>query len=182
MSQPLGERWRRLSRRQQLTLLIGGGLVALWAADSAAFRPLRSRLASLKRDVQAAEQELVHSLLAVRQREAVAKAFTAYEPYVKPSGSAEAEVAGFSSEVESALSKSGMVVLSLKPVTPRAGARTDAISVAIEGESSPGQLLQFLEAIQRSPRLLKVTELAVRVSESRTLRCSLVISKLLLPT
>ena len=40
--------------------------------------------------------------------------------------------------------------------------------------------MKFLDLIQRSTHLLKGTELSVRVAEGRTLRSSLVISKLLL--
>ena len=44
------------------------------------------------------------------------------------------------------------------------------------------QLIRLLDSLQRSAQLLKVTQMAMRLTDERalTLRCSLIISKLLL--
>ncbi len=173
------QRWQRLSKRQQLIASLIGGLLVVAAVDALLLRPLRQRLTRLHHEVHAAEQRLVEAVVAGSQAKAVTQAFSAYEPYVRPAGSSEAELAGILSEVESAVRQSGLVLLGLKPATPQGGA-ANTVSVTIEGESTPEQLIQLLDAIQRSTRLLKVTDLAVRVAEGKTLRSSLVISKLLL--
>ena len=175
-----GQRWQRLSKRQQLILLILVGVVALWAFDAVAFRPLlRGRLNALKRQAKAAEQQLVNATIASAQAGSVNRAFEAYQAYIKTAGTAEAELAAVLTEVESAVRESGMVLLNLRPVSEREAA-PDRVSVTVETEASPAQLVQLLDRIQRSSHLLKVTELALRVSESQTLRSSLIVSKLLL--
>jgi hypothetical protein len=52
--------------------------------------------------------------------------------------------------------------------------------VSLETESSPTQLVQLLDRMQRSARLLRVTQLSLRVVEGRALRASIVISQLTL--
>ena len=171
--------WRKLGKRQQLIITVLGGALLLWMTDLVTLRPLRYHLHHLHEEVRGAEQRLVDGVIANEQAGAVNKAFEAYASYVKPVGAPESELAGVLSEVEAAVRQSGMVLLNLKPLSQRADA-SSAISVTIDGEATPSQLVRLLDQLQRSPHLLKVAELTVRVSESQTLRTSLVISRLLL--
>lgn len=173
----LGARWQRLSKRQQLIASVGLAIVVLVVADRLALRPLRHQLRRLRQEVQEMERRLIEAMIANQQAEAVNQAYAAYEPYAKPAGSPESELAGVLSEVESAVRQSGMVLLNLKPITAGEGA-AHRVSVTLDGEGSPGQLVGLFDRIQRSPRLLKITDLTVRVSEGQTLRASFVISQL----
>lgn len=173
------KRWQRLSKRQRLIAACAGGFLLVGAVDALLLRPLRRQLSRLHQDVQAAERQLAEAVVANNQAKAVNQAFSDYAPYVRPTGSPEAELASILSEVESAIHESGLVLLSLKPVPPQVAA-TNAVSVTIEGESAPNQLWQLLDAIQRSTRLLRVTDLTVRAAEGKALRSSFVVSKLLL--
>lgn len=171
--------WQRLSKRQQLVATILGGLAVLWMLDLITLRPLRRHLHQLREEVRATEQRLVNGVIADGQADGVNKAFQAYAAYAQPAGSPESELAGVLSEVEAAVRQSGVALLNLRPSSQR-GENGGAISVSVDGEATPKQLVQLLDAIERSPHLLKVAELTVRVSEAKTLRTSLVISKLLL--
>lgn len=172
------QRWQRLTPRQRLIAGMAAGGLTVWAADAAALRPLRRHLREQRRLVARSEQQLLAAMAANQNAAAVTKAFAAYQTYAQPSGSAEAEMAALLSEVEASVRQSGMALLNLKPVAGRS-ASDQAISVAVDGESTPEQLVRLLDRFQRSTRALKVTELAVRVSESKTLRTSMVVSKLL---
>ncbi len=178
MTPSFAQWWQRLTKRQRLV----AGIVSSFAVAgliTAALRPLRHLLSRLSREVQQTEQRLLDAMAANRDAETVTAAFAAYEPYVASSGSTESELAAVLSEVESAVRESGVTLLNLKPAAARAGA-DQTISVAMDGEAAPEQLVRLLDRLQRSTRLLKVTELTVRVSESKTLRTSMVITKLLL--
>ena len=172
--------WQRLSKRQQLIAILGAGLLLVWVADTIALRPLRRHLGQLHQQAHETEQRLVEALVASRQADEVNRAFAAYVAYVHPAGATEAELANVLTEVEGASRQAGMALLNLKPSLPRQG-EASSISVTLESEASPAQLVQFLDQIQRSTKLLKVTELTVRTSvEGKSLRTSMVISKLLL--
>jgi len=177
---PLIDRWQRLGKRQQLLAVIAGSVGTMLLMDLIALRPLRQHVQELNQKVSTAEQQLLQAIAAQHRADEVNKAFTAYAPYVHPAGSLESELAGFVGEVESALHQSGITVINFKPVTSRDEAPATVIRVAIEGESIPAQLMQFLSLVQRSTRVLKVTELSVRTTDIKTLRSSIVISKLLL--
>ena len=171
--------WKRLDRGRQRLVLLLGAAAAVGLTDAVVLRPLRLRLVQLHREVRETEQRLVDAMVAGAQTDEVAQALGAYQPYLQPAGSEESELAAVLTEVESAVRASGMVLLNLKP---QMGGKSlaDAVSVTVEAEASPPQLVELLDRLQRSTRLLRVTELHVRVSEGRTLRASLVVSKLLL--
>ena len=169
-------RWQRLGKRQQLAVGLGGGLLVLWLVDTIALAPLRRGLHRLHQEVRETEQRLIDALIANQQAARVNEAYATYEPYVKPSGSPEAELAA---EVESAVRDAGMTVLSLRPVTQR-DATDPTVRVSVDGEASPAQLVKLFDRFQRSTQLLKITELTVRAAEGGVLRTSMEISKLLL--
>ena len=171
------QRWQRLKKNQQFVVGIIGSLFMLWFVDFIALRPLRNRLQVLNQEVEQTRQKLLNATAADHNAANVSKAFKGYESFAAPSGAPETELAGLLSDVENTVRQSGVVLLNLKP--GQRGAER-SISVAVDGESSPEQLMRLLDALQRSQRALKVTDLSVRVSESKTLRVAMVISKLLI--
>ena len=164
------QQWTRLDRRQRRLVVVLGILLFGWLIDFVILRPLRTHLVQLRHDVRETEQRLKDALVAASQADAVSAAFEGYRPYLSARGSPEAELAAVLTEVEAAVRDAGMVLLSLKP----------ASQASVDVEATPGQLVRVLDRLQRSVQLLKVTELSIRVSEDRTLRSSLVVSKLLL--
>ncbi len=172
------QRWQRLKKGQRLVAGVLGTLFMLWAVDLIAFRPLRRHLHALEQEVQQTKKQLIDATIADQNSANVAKAFKAYGPYSTVSGAPETELAGLLSDVETSVRQSGMVLLNLKPSARVVSGNT--IGVAVDGESSPEQLMRLLDQLQRSQRALKVTELSIRVSESKTLRVAMVVSKLLI--
>ena len=175
----LVQRWQRLSRRQQVILLIIGSTAVVWTMDTLALRPLRRHVRALHQQLRDTTQRLSEAVVAGDQAKAVNRAYTAYEPYLTTSGSSEADLAAVLSEVEAGVREAGMTLFNLKPASSRPGTE-GILSVSVDGEASPSQLARLLDLVQRSPHLLKVTELTIRVSEGKTLRTSFVISKLVL--
>ena len=177
--QQITAQWQRLGRRQRLAVTTAGVVLVGWGVYLVIFHPLQARIHALQQVVREAEQRLQEAIAATAQADAVNKAFSAYEPYLKRVGSPEAQRADVLSDVESAVRQSGMTLLDLRPSSARSE-HPDLITISVEGEASPAQLAQLLDLLQRSTRLLKVTELNIRVSEGKTLRTSMIISKLLL--
>ena len=172
-----GRLWQRLTRWQRRALLVGSGMLALWVA-AAFLLFLSARLAQLNAQVRDTEARLMASTVASAQAEDVNRALDAYQPYVQPGGDAQAESGVVYAEIQSAVRDLGMPLINLKQGEIASGKKT--VTVSLECEASPSQLVQLLDRVQRSTHLLKVTGLTVRVTESKGLRVSLVISKLLL--
>lgn len=173
-------RWQALPPRQRQLFAALIVVVACVLCDAAIVRPLRAQLARLHGRIRDTEQRLTEATIASGQAEQVDQAFTAYAPYAQASGSRETEIAGVLTEVESAVREAGMVLLNLKPEGEAGTADAPALTVRVEAEASTTQLLKLLDRLQRSPRLLKVSELSVRVAEGRSLRTTMVVSKRLL--
>lgn len=171
--------WQQRTKRQQLLLLLGGGVVCVALVYGIALQPLQRGVAALRRQVREQEERLVKAIAATRQADEVNRAFAAYAVYTQPSAAADVERTNVQSDVEAIANDTGIARILLKQVGANAGA-ADRVSVRLEGEASSEELVRFLDRVQRSPRLLKITELDVRISAEGTLRTTIVITKLLL--
>lgn len=172
-------RWFGNDKARRLALVIVAALAALALASLLLFRGLGRWLGRLDQQVRDAEQRLVVASTAMQHVEEVHQAYAAYEPFAMLSEPAAAERNRLLRDVEEALQRSGIVSLSSREL-PESDEADGTVGIRVDGESSPGQLVTFLDLLQRSPRLLRVTKLEVRVSEGRTLRCSMDVSKLLI--
>lgn len=171
--------WQRFSPWQKRLAVLACFFFGFLFVHTMVIHPLRQTIRQLHREVKQTEQVLVSAVSASRSTATVAKAFAAYAPYVKSAGSPENALGTVLSEVETSVRESGMVLLNLKPTGSREKA-DDAVSITVDGEATPEQLVRLLDHLYHSPLVLKVSELTVRVSESKTLRASLIISKLLI--
>lgn len=178
------EWWKRLSGWQR-RMALAGGLAALVAViELVGLRPLRHQLARTRREVQALEQQLERAVTLSTKARAIEQAYEAYRPFV-PSEEAAAGLqdpvraqSQVQSEIESDARAAGMNLLTVRPVAETAAA--DRLGVAMEVEATPAQLIRWLDHVRRSPSLLSVSRLVIRVTEepSRVLRCSMVVTKL----
>lgn len=171
--------WQRLSPWQKRLTVLAGLFLGFLLIHATVVYPLRQTFRQLGREVKQTEEALVSAVAASRSAAAVEKAFAAYAPYAKSAASPENALGGLLSEAETAVRESGMTLLNLKPTLAREKADS-GVSVTVDGESNPEQLMRLLDRLAHSMQVLKVSELTVRVSENKTLRTSLVISKLVI--
>ncbi len=173
---PLLQRWQRLTARQRALTALLGGFLLLGAVDLIALRPLRRRVSQLRSQAREIEQRLIQAMVASAQAEAVNETYAQYAPYVQPSAGPEADLAALSSEVEGAARALGVQLINLRQ-EPTSGERR-VVSVNLETEATATQVAELLDRLARSPQLLRITEMSLRLAEGRALRASFVISKL----
>ena len=180
------EWWKKLSVVQR-RLALAGAMAALVAViELVGLRPLRHQLAQTRRDVRSLEHQLQQAIILSAQAHAIEQAYEAYRPFV-PSEDAAANLrdpvraqSQVQSEIESDARAIGMNVLTVRPASEPSV--TDRLMVAMEAEATPTQLIRWLDHVRRSPSLLSVGRLAIRVPDDNagSLRCSMVVTKLLL--
>lgn len=171
--------WLGTGKAKRATLLGLSAVGVLGVVAVVVFRNVGQWLGRLEEQVRHTEQRLVAAVTATQQAEEVRQAFAAYEPFAQPAAAAAAERNQLLRDVEDVLRSAGMARLNFRELSSD-DELPGTVGVLVDGESSPGQLLTFLDLLQRSHRLLRVTKLEARVSENRTLRCSLIVSKLLI--
>ncbi len=180
------ERWKRLSLWQRRLALFGALTALVAVIELVGLRPLRRQLTRTRHDVQDMEHQLTRAILLSSRAHAIEQAYDAYRPFV-PSEDATANLRDpvrlqnqVQSEIESDARAIGMNVLTVRPTADTSA--PDRLMVAMEVEATPSQLIQWLDHVRRSPSLLSVNRLAIRVPEESAglLRCSMVVTKLLL--
>lgn len=179
------ERWQRLPILQR-RLAAGVSLVfGVWLVNLIGLGPLRQDIRRLRDQVRETEQRLMRAVSVNTQATTILQAFEAYRSYVPGSvseGDSAHTQSQVQSEVEAAVRASGMSLLNVKPVSASTHNGASTVSVSLELEATPEQLIRLLDGLQRSTQLLKVTQMAMRLTDERalTLRGSMVITKLLL--
>ena len=180
------EWWKKLSVVQRRLALLGALTALVAVIELVGLRPLRHQLTQTRRDVRSLEQQLTRAITLSAQAHAIEQAYEAYRPFL-PSDEAVAHLRDpvraqnqAQSEIESDARAIGMNVLTVRPASETSA--TDRLMVAMEAEATPAQLIQWLDHVRRSPSLLSVSRLAIRVPDDNAglLRCSMVVTKLLL--
>ncbi len=179
------EQWQKLSVMQRRVAMGASLLAGVWLIDRVGLAPLRRDLHQLHQQVQEAEQRLSRAVSVNTQATTIRTAFEAYRSYVPTAPIPEDAVRSqgqVQSEVEAAVRASGITLLNVKPLSGGPHATDTTVSVTLELEATPAQLIHLLDGLQRSTQLLKVTQMALRLTDAHaaTLRCSMVITKLLL--
>lgn len=85
-------------------------------------------------------------------------------------------------EVETLANKSTVYLLDMKPGTVKQSATSKEYTVTLNCEGELRRLIEFIYAIETSKKLLKTEkmQISVKSKESDTLKCSLLISKIIL--
>ncbi len=180
------EPWQRLSVTQRRVALTLSVLAGVWLIESLGLGPLRRQIRQLRQQVQDTEQRLARAVSVSAHATTIRTAFEAYRPYVPATSPALNDAvrvqSQVQSEVEAAVRVSGINLLNVKPVSTGTREVGSTVSVALELETTPEQLITLLDSVQRSTQLLKVTHMALRLTDEHaaTLRCSMMITKLLL--
>lgn len=179
------EQWQKLSVMQRRLAAGVSLVVGVWLVNLIGLGPLRQDIRRLRDQVRDTEQRLMRAVSVNTQAATILQAFEAYRSYVPGSvseGDAAHTQSQVQSDVEAAVRASGMSLLNVKPVSASTHDGASTVSVALELEATPEQLIRLLDSLQRSTQLLKVTQMAMRLTDERalTLRCSMVITKLLL--
>ena len=162
------------------------GLIALlvigcWAFLSWLVGPLWERVRGLHLHVATQTRKLEGLSDLLRRAPAIERSYQGVAAYLAVEGDEQAPGA-FLDELE-ALSRTANIRLNLKPrpVTPEGGLRRFEVELEVEG--SQQQIMMFLDALLRLPKLMTIERLRIAAvpAKADALRASLVLHTLTLP-
>jgi hypothetical protein len=159
--------------RERRLALIAGMVIGVWLALTWAVQPLWERVRDVGLGVETRAEKLHAVTRLLEQGPAIERAYHTYGPYLA-AGDGEAQERALLQELES-LARAASVQLNLKPRLPTASARATAYEIELDAEGAQPQLLEFLDALLRLPRLVSVERLRIAVVPAKpdTLRATL---------
>ena len=169
-----------LRPRERRLALAGIAIFVCWMVVLIGVDPLWRRVTQLRQHIQRQTDMAQELKLLLDEGPAVEHRYQEAGPYLKQNGGQAGGQDNLLDELE-ALSRTSGVQLNLKPLAPKAEERFKRLLVEVDIEGSQSQVLGFLDAVFRLPRLIVLDRLrlsAVPANESR-LRANLVLQHLL---
>jgi Tfp pilus assembly protein PilO len=155
-------------------------LIGCWALLSWLVQPMWERVRDLRLRVETQTErfEALSRLLA--QAPSIEREYAQMAAYLEPEDNEQAQ-GSFLSDLE-ALSRGANVQLSLKPRPMKREERSSRFEVELDVEGSQQNLMIFLDALLRMPRLIAIDRLRISTvpAKENALRANLVIQQLTL--
>lgn len=171
----IGLRWRPRERR---LAIIAGGLIGCWIIVSWILQPLWERAAESRRRVRTQTEKLqaIERLLA--RASAIEREYANLSAWLEPTDDEGAQ-AQFLAELEE-LSRRSNLQLSLKPRPLKRDERTSRFEIELDVQGSQQDVMTFLDALLRMPRLIAIDRLRIAgvPATEGLLRATLVVQKL----
>lgn len=177
------DRFAKLGGKEKA--MIGLALLALFVllVDFVVVRPLVGRISDVEKGVNAVAETLAYHRRVLAREKEVSGAYDGVHNQIgKISSSEEATVAMLGDVDEMAISM-GVVLNRREPREPKELMFCEELAVNVgEFECEMSNLLLFLDALHKSPGMLRVTELSISPQKGQTaLKGSMVITKVMAP-
>lgn len=163
----------KLRPRERRLALIAGVLIGCWLFVSWIVQPLWERVRDLRLEAQTKAEKLEAISRLLAKAGAIDQTHRKAAPYLAD----ERTGGAFLNELET-LSRTAGVQLSLKPHQPKDEDRTVRFDVELDVEGSQQNLMEFLDALFRLPKLIAVERLRISIIPAKTdaLRAHLVLN------
>ncbi|MCK4912714.1 MAG: type 4a pilus biogenesis protein PilO [Candidatus Omnitrophica bacterium] len=172
----------KLSRREKQIGFISLVLVVSIFFDKVIFSPVKERLKNLNGQIVVQEKKLAKSRRILSQDDLILKEYEKYAQGIKQDNSNEEEVASLLSIIEKMANDSFVSVVDMKPSNVESHKFYKKYVIRIEAEAKIGYLADLIYQLEKSPQLLRVTELRLfpKKKESSALRIYMTITQVLL--
>jgi len=172
----------KLSKREKQIGFISLALVAIILFDKVVFSPVKDRLKDLKGQIVIQEKKLIKSRRILSQADLIVKEYERYAKDIKQNNSNEEEIAALLSVIERMANDSSVSIVDIKPSNVESHEFYKRYVIKVEAEAKIGYLADLIYQLEKSPLLLRVTELRLspKQKESVTLRIYMTIVQVLL--
>ena len=167
-----------LQPRERRLALIAAVLIGCWVLLGWLIQPLWERVHTLHESVAAQHQRFDGITRLLDRAPAIERRFKAAAGYLEQ-GNAEEAHSAFLNELES-LSRTTDVRLNLKPRPASPEGHMSRFEVELDAEGSQANLLGFLDALLRMPKLLTIERMRIATVPAKQdlLRATVVLQKL----
>ncbi|MBI2104556.1 MAG: hypothetical protein HYT90_03095 [Candidatus Omnitrophica bacterium] len=167
-----------LRPRERRLALVAGVLIGCWVFLSWLVQPLWGRVRDLRLRVETQAQKLDGFNRLLARAPSIEREYLDAAPYLQ-TGDAESAQGALLDELES-LSRRASVRLNLKPRPSRQDGALSRFEVELDAEGSQQEVLAFLDALLRLPKLITVERVRIAATPAKPdlLRANLVLQQL----
>ncbi len=176
--------FNKLSAREKIGLVIGGGLMIVSFIYSGIVVPINNRLQDIDRDISINEKALEVNLRTLSQRDDVKRVYDKTVLHIRHSGSDEEEASRLHGIIVDLANSASVDIVDTKPQPPNKKGIVDEYSYEAELEGDMASIIRFLYNINTSNQLLRAQKITLKPKRrnSDIVRATVTITKVLVPS
>lgn len=173
----------RLSKREKLILYISAFVFSLMLLDRLIISPVFYKMVSLDKEIEEKIQGIKRNLYLLSYKEKIEKEVEYYQQFTSSPKTEEEEMTAMLKDIETIANKATVYLLDMKPAGFKENGTHKEVMVKLSCEATMEQVTDFIYNIESSKGLFTVTryQISPKSKDSSVARCSMSVSKLLIP-
>lgn len=172
-----------LSKREKFIFYSALIFMSLAFLDRMVINVSLNKIKSLDKEIEVKESEIKNYLKILAQKNRIQIQSANYSSYLGGEKSENEEFTVFLKEIESLANKTEIYLIDMKPAGTKDLGNSKKFLINLNCEAKMGQLVTFMYSIETSNKLLTIDkyQISPKSKDSSLAKCSMVISKLVIP-
>ena len=181
--QTISKKIASLSPRERLVFNLSSTVIFLMLLDRLIISPISSQIEALNKETEQEEATIKKHLRLLAQKDKITAQSSKFESYLNSSLSQDEEVTAMLKEIEDLANKNSVYLIDLKPSDIKQSGPTKKYMINLSLEAQMDQLAVFMYSVESSDRLFTIEKYKIdpKARESSVARCSMIISRVVLP-
>ncbi|MDB4349755.1 hypothetical protein OAA99_02240 [Omnitrophica bacterium] len=173
----------RMSKREKSVFYIAAVVISLTVLDRLVVYPIFSKMGELTEEISEKETGIKKSLHILAHKDRILAASVKYKTLIRSSKSEEEEMTVLLKEIETLANESSIYLVDMKPGGLEDTGPSKKYLLNLNCEAQLQQLVEFMYSIEKSDKLLTIEKYKIspKAKESSVARCSMSISKMVIP-
>ena len=173
----------RLSNREKIIFYITAFIVSFMLLDRLIISPVFYKMHSLDKEAQEKIAGIKRSLYLLAYKDRIEKEVNHYKQFISSSKTEEEEMTAMLKDIETIANKATVYLIDMKPAGFRDRKFYREVMVKLNCEAMMEKITEFMYNIESSSGLFTITkyQLSPKSKDSSVARCSVSISKLIIP-
>jgi Tfp pilus assembly protein PilO len=172
-----------LSKREKLILYGAVVFIALAFLDRMIINPVSNKIKSLNKEIEERQSQIIRDLKVMAQKSRIEIQRASFSSYLGSAQSENEEITLLLKEIESMANQAAIYLVDMKPAGTKNVGQSKKYLVNLNCEGKMEQIIGFIYSVETSNKLLTIEkyQISPKSKDSNAAKCSLVISKLVIP-
>ncbi|MFH1593560.1 MAG: hypothetical protein ABID09_02555 [Candidatus Omnitrophota bacterium] len=173
----------RLSAREKTILYSAMVVISLTLLDRFIVNPIFLKIRTLSAEIEEEETEIKKNLRMLSYKDKIIAERDKYTVFIDKFSTEEEGLTSLLKEVEDMANKNSIYLIDMKPRGLSGSGESAKYTISLNGEAQMEQIVEFMYNIENSQKLLTIEkyEISPKARESSVAKCSMIISKLIMP-
>ena len=173
----------RFSSREKVVFYGAALFISLALLDRVIINPIFSKIDQLNEEIRTTERSIKRNLRILSYKNRINSEYAKYTSFIEKFESEEEEITSFLKEVETLANESLIYLIDMKPRGLQSTESSKQYLISLTGEAEMESVIEFMYKIENSKKLLTIEkyDISPKAKGSSVARCSMTISKLVVP-